>query len=246
LISSIGYESIYTQNDFTGALHTYTTRSALQMSTMIELHNRWRGFAADRAKARHEVDSKIEANNAEIERLRLENIDLNTEFSEKWAREKKELQEARDRAVMDAMATEESGGLGWSGQRVLRELGSRNTVWIYDLRKRLAAEGRLPETVNENSPVEVLKAASNRRAAAAPAFGHIKWLRPDDASLAGWYISDDFTLVKRERRGGIWFICGPNNEFLDGDRGFYDSTDPDLITKQADLLMARLEGAAAS
>lgn len=216
------------------------------MSTMIELHNRWRGFAADRAKARKQVDEKIEANNAEIERLRQETINLNTEFSEKWAREKKELQEARDRAVMDAMATEESGGLGWSGQRVLRELGSRNTVWIYDLRKRLAAEGRLPETVNENSPVELLKSAAKRKAAAQPepetGFAHVNWLRDTSPELAGWYISDDLTLVKRERRGGVWFICGPNNEFLDGDKGFYDSTDLGLISKQADLLMARLEG----
>lgn len=216
------------------------------MSTMIELHNRWRGFAADRAKARKQVDEKIEANNAEIERLRQETINLNTEFSEKWAKEKKELQEARDRAVMDAMATEESGGLGWSGQRVLRELGSRNTVWIYDLRKRLAAEGRLPETVNENSPVELLKSAAKRKAAAQPepetGFAHVNWLRDTSPELAGWYISDDLTLVKRERRGGVWFICGPNNEFLDGDKGFYDSTDPGLISKQADLLMARLEG----
>jgi len=210
---------------------------------MIELHNRWRGFAADRAKARKLVDEEIEANNAEIERLRLKNIDLNTQFAEKWSKEKKELQEARDRAVMDAMATEESGGLGWSGQRVLRELGSRNTVWIYDLRKRLAAEGRLPESVNENSPVEVLKAAGKRKAAAASEelYGHVNWLRDSDPELAGWYISDDMTLVKRERRGGVYFICGPHNEFLDGDKSYYDSTDSDLITKQADLLMARLE-----
>jgi hypothetical protein len=213
------------------------------MSNMIELHNRWWGFAGDRAKARKQVDEQIEANNAEIERLRQANIDLNTEFTEKWAKEKKELQEARDKAVMDAMATEESGGKGWSGQRVLRELGSRNTVWIYDLRKRLAAEGRLPETVNENSPVELLKSASNRKAAAPSEdpYGRVNWLRDSDPDLAGWYISDDMTLVKRERRGGVYFICGPHNEFLYGDRSYYDSTDSDLITKQADLLMARLE-----
>lgn len=214
------------------------------MSTMIELHNRWRGFAADRAKARKAVDQQIEENNAEIERLRQENISLNTGFADKWAKDKKELQEARDRAVMDAMASEDRGGLGWSGQEVLRQLGSRNTVWIYDLRKRLAAEGRLPETVNENSSVELLKSASKRKAAAQePAFGHVKWLRDTDPELAGWYISDDLTLVKRERRGGVWFICGPQNEFLDGDKAFYDSTDPALISKQADLLMARLEAA---
>ena len=126
---------------------------------------------------------------------------------------------------------------------MLRELGSRNTVWVYDLRKELAAEGRLPETVNENSPVEVLRAAGKRRTQAEPEqpYGHVKWLRDSDPELAGWYISDDMTLVKRERRGGVYFICGPHNEFLYGDRSYYDSTDSDLITKQADLLMARLE-----
>lgn len=219
------------------------------MSTMIELHNRWRGFAADRAKARSEVDQQIEENNAEIERLRLRNIELNIEFNEKWTKEKKQLQEARDRAVMDAMATEESGGLGMSGQEVLRELGSRNTVWVYDLRKRLAAEGRVPETVNENSPVELLKSAANRKAKPQPKsddFSRIKWLRPEGVEFAGWAISDDFNLVKRERRGGVWFIAGPNNEFLGGDRRFYDATDQNLISQQADLLMNRLEAANAS
>ena len=208
------------------------------MSTMIELHNRWRGFAADRAKARREVDNKIEANNAEIERRRLENIELNTEFAEKWAKEKKELQENRDRAVMDYMAD------GHSGQEVLRELGSRNTVWIYELRKRLAAEGRLPETVNENSPIEVLKAAKAKTP--ADPFAHVKWVRPEGAEFASWSISDDLTLVKRERRGGVWFVCGPNNEFVGGDKSFYDSTDTALITQQADLLMAHLEESQAS
>jgi CheY-like chemotaxis protein len=203
------------------------------MSSIVELHNRWRGFAADRAKARREVDAKIEANNSEIERLRAENIELNTEFTEHWAKTKKELQEARDRAVMDAMAE------GMSGQQVLRELGSRNTVWIYDLRKRLAAEGRLPATLNENSPIEQLQQAKAREPAPDP----ITWLTHPSLELAGWSISDDFDLIKRERRGGAWFICGPDNEFMRGDKSFYESTGKDTIGKQADLLMARLEEA---
>jgi hypothetical protein len=218
------------------------------MATFVELHNRWRGFAADRAKARKEVDDKIKDNNATIERLRLENIELDTSFATEWTRKKKQLQEERDRAVMDEMASEESGGKGKSGQEILRELGSRNTVWVYDLRKRLAAEGRLPETVNENSSPELLKQAKerSRKPALSNSFASVQWLRPEGTELAGWSISSDFTLVKRERRGGVWFICGPNNEFLDGDRAFYDSTDSDLITQQADLLMDRLEAASAA
>lgn len=214
------------------------------MENFIELNNRWRGFAADRAKARREADNKIESNNLEIERLRAESIAINTTFAEKWAKTKKELSEARDRAVMDQMASEESGGKGLSGQAVLRELGSRNTVWIYDLRKRLAAEGRLPESVNENSSVDLLKQAKKREP--VDPFAKVKWLRPEGIEFAGWSISDDFTLVKRERRGGVWFICGPENDFLAGDKSFYESTGQDLITKQADLLMDRLEAAEAS
>lgn len=214
------------------------------MADMLELHNKWRGFTADRAVARREIDEKVDANNAEIERLRMENIDLNTGFQEKWSKAKKQLQEDRDRAVMEALAE------GMSGQEVLRILGSRNTVWIYDLRKRLAAEGRLPEAVNENSPIERIKEANERKASktsdSSDPFAHVKWLRIEEPEFAGWSISDDFTLVKRERRGGIWFICGPQNEYVDGDKHFYDSTDTDLIEKQADALMARLEDADAS
>lgn len=216
------------------------------MSNILELHNKWRGFSADRAKARREIDERIEKNNAEIERLRLENIDLNTQFQSEWSAKKKELQEARDRAVMEAMA----GPDGRSGQDILRELGSRNTVWIYDLRKRLAAEGRLVQPVNENSPIEQIleaKEAKARKAAAQPGpYAHMQWLAVPDPALAGWSITEDFTLVKRERRGGVYFICGPNNEFLDGDKAFYDSTDPELITHQADALMDRIEPSKAS
>jgi hypothetical protein len=212
------------------------------MENFVELHNRWRGFAAERAKAKLEVEQKTEANNAEIERLRAENINMQTSFEDHWRNKKKRLQEERDNAVLEQMAQ------GVSGQEILRQLGSRNTVWIYDLRKRLAAEGRLPESVNENSSPELLKQAKARtkQSEMPDAFAHIKWLRPEGAEFAGWSISDDFTLVKRERRGGVWFVCGPENEFLGGDRQFYDSTDIDLITTQADLLMDRLEAAEAS
>lgn len=218
------------------------------MSTMIELHNKWRGFAADRAKARHEVDSKIEANNAEIERLRLENIDLNTAFAEKWTREKKELQEARDRAAMDAMASEEHGGLGWSGQEVLRQLGSRNTVWIYDLRKRLAAEGRLPETLNENSPVELLKAAGQRRASPAkPALLEgVHWLSSGHQGVVGWLISTDYRYIKMYATDGVlegeWFVCEDKSfEFVAGNEELFKATKRSEIVRRTNLLKSILD-----
>lgn len=222
------------------------------MSTVIELHNRWRGFAADRAKARAEVDRQIEENNAEIERLRLENIDLNTSFAEKWSKEKKELQEARDKAVMDAMASEEKGGLGWSGQEVLRQLGSRNTVWIYDLRKRLAAEGRLPESVNENSSVELLKSAANRKAAASapPSFLETThWLSSGHQGVVGWLISTDYRYIKMYATSGKyegeWFVCSDNGltdiEFVAGNKDLFEATKRSEIVRRTNLLKSILD-----
>jgi hypothetical protein len=216
---------------------------------MIELHNRWRGFAADRAKARKEVDRQVEENHAEIERLRLENIDLNTSFAEKWSKEKSDLQEARDKAVMDAMASEEHGGLGWSGQRVLRELGSRNTVWIYDLRKRLAAEGRLPETVNENSSVELLKSAAKRKAAAPaqPAFLEtIHWLSSAHQGVVGWLISTDYRYIKMYATSGEhegeWFVCSDKDyEFVAGNEELYKATKRSEIVRRTNLLKSILD-----
>jgi hypothetical protein len=218
---------------------------------MIELHNRWRGFAADRAKARKEVDQQIEQNNAEIERLRLENINLNTSFSEKWTKEKKELQEARDMAVMDAMASEDRGGLGWSGQKVLRELGSRNTVWIYDLRKRLAAEGRLPEGLNENSPAELLKAAGDRKASAAvtarPALlENVHWLSSDHQGVVGWLVSTDYRYIKMYATDGVlegeWFVCEDKSyEFVAGNEQLFKATKRSEIIRRTNLLKSILD-----
>lgn len=213
------------------------------MANFIELHNQWRGFAADRAKAYKAIDDELAENNEAIEKLRLRNVELNTtissEFRAEWARRKLELQEARDRAVIDEMAK------GKSAQKILRELGSQNTVWIYKLRARAIAEGRLSETVNENSaPVPKEKIDAKRKLNEqmdASEYDGVQWHAGTGPDLTGWYISDDFQLVKRERRGGRWFIVGPHNEFLKGDKGFYELTGEESIQDHADKLMALLE-----
>lgn len=218
------------------------------MSTMIELNNRWRGFAADRAKARSEVDKEIEENNAEIERLRLENNNLNMAFAEKWAKMKEEIKDARDQAIMDAMASEESGGLGWSGQRVLRTLGTRNTVWVYDLRKRLSAEGRLPESVNENSDIELLKTAANNKRArtAQPAFlDNINWLSHGHQGVVGWLISTDYRYIKMYATDGEfegeWFVCSATYEFEAGSEELFETTNRSEIVRKTNLLKSVLD-----
>lgn len=219
------------------------------MSTMLELHNRWRGFTAERAKARQAVDQKIEANNAEIERLRQENVDLDTQFTNHWAKTKKELQEARDRAVMDIMA----GPDGKSGQWVLRELGSRNTVWIYDLRKRLAAEGRLVDPLNENSSVERLRMSARPKEAAAPAapaepdfLKDITWLSHGHQGVVGWLISTDYRYIKMYATDGVlegeWFVCEDKSyTFVAGNEDLFKDTKRSEIVRKTNLLKSILD-----
>jgi hypothetical protein len=214
------------------------------MANFVELHNQWRGFAADRARARKDIDDELAENNARIEELRLRNVEINTtvasEFMAEWKRKKLELQEARDQAVMEEMAK------GRSAQAILRELGSQNTVWIYKLRANLVAEGRLPETQNENS-APVSKARLNAKQHLddqmdASEYEHIQWFAGTGPDLTGWYISEDEQFVKHQRRGGRWFIAGPQNEFLKGDKGFYDLIGEDAIADHVDKLLDLLDG----
>lgn len=213
------------------------------MASYRELQNQWRGFAADRAKARKEIDDRLAEIATEIEKLRLEQVEINTtvnsEFRAEWTRKKLELQEARDQAVMDEMAK------GTSAQKILRELGSQNTVWIYKLRARLVADGRLPEAQNQNSSPQPLASINAKQKLDeqmdASEYEEVNWLAGTGPELTGWYISEDFQLVKYQRRGGRWFIAGPDNEFLKGDKGFYDLTGPDTIQDHADKLMSLIE-----
>lgn len=218
------------------------------MSTMLELHNRWRGFTAERAKARQEVNRKIEANNAEIERLRQENVDLDTQFVAHWAKTKKELQEARDRAVMDVMA----GPDGKSGQWVLRELGSRNTVWIYDLRKQLAAEGRLVEPLNENSSIERLRMSAQAQVEAeaddadTDFLDSVSWLSSDHQGVVGWLISTDYKYIKMYATDGElegeWFVCQDKSyEFVAGNEDLFKNTKRSEIVRKTNLLKSILD-----
>lgn len=213
------------------------------MASHIGLHTQWRGFAADRAQARKQIDDELAENNTKIEELRLRNVEINTnihsEFNAEWKRKKLELQEARDQAVMEEMAK------GKSAQRILRELGSQNTVWIYKLRARLVAEGRLPETLNENSaPTPTAKLNAKQKLddqMDASEYDHINWFSGTGPDLTGWYISEDEQFVKHQRRGGRWFIAGPQNEFLKGDKGFYDLLGEDAIADHVDKLLDLLE-----
>jgi hypothetical protein len=216
---------------------------------MIELQRRWRAFSADRAKAKRLVQEQDDKDNAEIARLREAIITRNSEFDDKWRQDKIELQKARDEAVMQAM----SGPDGRSAQSILRDLGSNNTVWIYELRGRLQALGALPEQVNVNTYTasenvqqqQVQQQAAQLEETEAPT--DVVWLHHNHQGVVGWLLSEDRALVKRygaEQSDfeGQWFTAErESKEYVAGSQELYDATPKGEITRKANLLEALID-----
>ena len=211
---------------------------------MIELQRRWRAFSADRAKARRDIQQQDDKDNAEIARLREAIIKRNTAFDEQWRQAKIDLQKARDQAVMDAM----SGPEGRSAQSILRELGSNNTVWIYELRGQLQAAGKLPEQVNVNTYIP--KAEREQEPEPETSMEDTtgaEWEHHGHQGVVGWLLSKDRTLVKRHGLPetdfeGEWFIVDRETKNLvAGSEEFLEETPKGEITRKAKLLESLLD-----
>lgn len=214
---------------------------------MIELQRRWRAFSADRAKAKRVIQAQDDADNAEIARLREAIITRNSEFDDKWRQDKINLQKARDEAVMQAM----SGPDGRSAQSILRDLGSNNTVWIYELRGRLQALGVLPEQVNVNTytpPEKIQQQQVQQQAAQLEVVPDIEtaWLHHNHQGVVGWLLSEDRKRVKRYGTEGsdfegLWFIAErETKEYVAGSQELY-ATAKGEITRKANLLESLLD-----
>lgn len=216
---------------------------------MIELQRRWRAFSTDRAKAKRVIQAQDDADNAEIARLREGIIKRNADFDEKWRNDKAALQLARDEAVMQAM----SGPDGRSAQAILRDLGSNNTVWIYELRARLQAAGALPEQVNVNSftpPEERQQQQVQQQAAQLELVSgvpDVEWEHHGHQGTIGWLLSEDRTLVKRHGAAktefeGLWFIADRDTkEYVAGSEELFEATPKGEITRKAKLLESLLD-----
>ena len=218
---------------------------------MIELQRRWRAFSADRAKAKRDIQAMDDRDNAEIARLREAIITRNSEFDDKWRQDKIDLQKARDEAVMQAM----SGPEGRSAQSILRDLGSNNTVWIYELRGRLQALGVLPEQVNVNTFIpqaerqqqQVQQQAAQLEEAVAPTVTDLLLLHHNHQGVVGWLLSEDRTLVKKHGAEGSdfegqWFIAErESKEFVAGSQELFEATPKGEITRKANLLESLLD-----
>lgn len=214
---------------------------------MIELQRRWRAFSADRAKAKRLIQAEDDRDNAEIARLREAIIKRNSEFDDKWRQDKITLQKDRDEAVMQAM----SGPEGRSAQSILRDLGSNNTVWIYELRGRLQALGALPEQVNVNTytPSEDLQPQQQQQSAQLEVVpdAATEWLHHGHQGVVGWLLSEDRTQVKRYGAEGSdfegeWFIADrETKDYVAGSQELYDATPKGEITRKANLLEALVD-----
>jgi hypothetical protein len=219
-------------------------------SNMIELQKRWRAFSADRAKAKRAIQALDDADNAEIARLREGIIRRNAEFDEKWRNDKIVLQQKRDEAVMQEM----SGPMGRPAQAILRELGSNNTVWIYELRARLQAIGALPEQSNVNTyntPEERQRQQTQQQAAQlelAPTdeYAGVTWQHHNHQGVVGWLLSEDRTLSKKYGAPstdfeGEWFIADREHNFLAGSEELFDATPKGEVTRKIKLLESLLD-----
>lgn len=217
-------------------------------TSMIELQKRWRAFSADRAKAKRAIQALDDADNATIAKLREGIIRRNAEFDEKWRKDKVDLQLARDEAVMQAM----SGPMGRPAQAILRELGSNNTVWIYELRARLQALGALPEQTNLNSytppedrvPLEELQSEAD--AEVSKLLASTQWEYHKHQGVIGWLISKDRSLIKKHGLAGTeyegdWFVADREHNFMAGSEELFEATSKGEVTRKIKMLESLLD-----
>jgi hypothetical protein len=223
---------------------------------MYELQRRWRAFSADRAKAKRVIQELDDADNAEIDRLRQGIIKRNADFDEKWRTEKADLQRRRDEAVMQELAIP-----GRSAQGILKDLGSNNTVWIYDLRAQVMAVKPIPAPTNVNSQLHIAGEGRNQlrpierenqvEKVQAPEpeidLSEVKWLHHNHQGVVGWLLSEDRQLVKRygaEKTDfeGQWFVADRETKaYIAGSRELFDATAKGEITRKTKMLEALLD-----
>lgn len=224
------------------------------MADMYELQRRWRAFSADRAKAKRQLQELDDADKAEIARLQEQIINRNSEFDDQWRNAKADLQRRRDEAVMAELAIP-----GRSAQGILKDLGSNNTVWIYDLRAKVMAATPIaaPENVNtrthvagEAHPMTAPMKFIEQETIEEPAvdLSGVQWDYMRHPGVVGWLLSHDHALVKRYGAEKTefedqWFVADrATKTFLAGSRELFDATPKGEITRRTKMLESMLEG----
>lgn len=214
---------------------------------MVALHNQWKGFTAERGRAKQEMLLKAAEIQQQIEALRAEVIGMSAGFDEEWRQYKTKLQEERDAIVMEELAT------GRSAQDILRELGSNNTVWIYDLRAKVQAGKGIPSAGNINTSSEVNGGQVNVTMSETGTLDlveilpGVKWLHHKHVGVHGWLVSADRHYVKKygvpdTEFEGLWFICDRSHNFIGGSKEFFDATPKGEVTKRSNMLLMLIDG----
>lgn len=204
------------------------------MSELKALQLAWRSFTTDRAADKRGVITQIDKNNAEITRLRDENQTLMKEFTDKWERIREERKVALDVAAKAELAK------GTSAQAVLRELGSNNTKWIYELRSEVVDQfGNVGKGVKkpakEEGPVE------------DDVIEGIKWLHHDEERVHRYLVDTSRNYFKYYGAPdtpfvGDWFVADMQHNFVAGSKALYDSSKTDVLAKHVTMLTRLLDG----
>lgn len=217
------------------------------MSTdMHQLQSQWRNFSADKARARRAVNEKIEELQVRAQKLQEEARALESDFESEYADKKVRLRAALDESVKRELRK------GISAQKVLRELNSSNTVWIYKLAKEVKAER--PE---ERAQAQAAAEADVAKEAPAPAepstadgqIEGVTWCHHDHEGVHRWLVSDDEGRNYIKKYGvegtpfeGEWFVCDRDHNFVFGSKPLFEATPKREITSRTNMLIELLEG----
>lgn len=215
------------------------------MADIQALHHQWRNLAADKARAQRKVRQQVEENLAEAQRLKDEAVDLERQFETDWTEKKKKLKHDHDEAVKAELRK------GRSAQSILRELGSKNTVWIYSLAKEVKSEGKAGPKLDgpEQSQPE---AVDNTNETAEEVHPEVEvdgpeWLHNDHKGVHGWLVSADRYYIKKYGQPGSpfegeFFICDAEYNFQTGSKELFDSVPQSEIQKRVQMLTKLLDG----
>lgn len=202
------------------------------MSKLLQLQDDWKDFATDRARERIKVNAELDdINNQQAELLRRKTR-LQVEFNEKWRREKAKRKEAFDNAVMAELAKNRTG------QDILQELGSNNTVWIYNLRKKI---------VDQFGNMNQVPKGGDQAPQPDPDIEGMMWEHHDHEGVHGILVDTTRNYIKKYGDSGTefegeWFVADMTNNFMAGNKKLYDATSTTELTKRVSMLTQLLDG----
>lgn len=198
------------------------------MGNLKELQTTWRSFTRDRQNARVPVVERLNQITEQQAALVQEKADLQAAFEETWREEKLKRKQELDDAVRAELRS------GRSAQEILRELGSNNTVWIYDLRKEVMdAFGNVEQ--------ELSKPQADAR------IDGIRWQHHDHTGVRGYLLDVGRSYIKvydtsQGRGEAEYFVCDRDHNFVLGSKQLFERTKPAEVDKRANMLEKLLEG----